>query len=162
MTTRLLAAVLIVCTIAFAGDWEFDRIVNAIESQYGAKRTHIPFLGLANFAVKVVHPAGTSGFKLAVFEDLKSSREDQMELDRFMNGISSGGLQQLVRVHSRRNGESTYIFMGDAGKSTKLLIATFERNEATVVEVKVNVDTLLKMINQPEHAGKSFNSKDDW
>jgi len=73
-----------------------------------------------------------------------------------------GGLQQLVRVHSRRNGESTYIFMGDAGKSTKLLIATFERNEATVVEVKVNVDTLLRMINQPEHAGKSFNSKDDW
>ncbi len=113
-------------------------------------------MGLANLAVKVVHPAGTTGFKLAVFEDLKSSRQDQIELDSFMSGISSAGLQQLVRVHSRRNGESTYIFMGDAGKSTKLLIATFERNEATVVEVKVNMDTLLRMINQPEHAGKSF------
>jgi hypothetical protein len=156
MTTRLLAAVLIVCGVVFAGDWEFDRIVKAIESRYGTKRTHIPFLGLANFAVMVAHPAGTSGFKLAVFEDLKSSREDQMELDRFMNGISGGGMQQLIRVHSRRDGESTYIFMGDAGKSTKLLIATFDRNQATVVEVKVNMDTLLKMINQPEHAGRSF------
>jgi hypothetical protein len=162
MTTRLLAAVLVVCAVAFAGDWEFDRIVDAIESHYGAKRTHIPFLGLANFAVKVVHPAGASGFKLAVFEDLKSSRVDRMELDRFMNSISDGGLQQLVRVHSRRNAESTYIFMGDEGKSTKVLVATFERNQATVVEVKVNMDTLLKMINQPEHAGKSFNSKEDW
>jgi hypothetical protein len=156
MTTRLLAAVLIVCSVAFAGDWEFDHIVRAIESQYGTKRTHIPFLGLANFAVMVTHPAGASGFKLAVFEDLKSSREDLIERDRFMNSIPSGGLQPLVRVHSRRNGESTYIFMGDAGKSTKVLIATFERNEATVVEVKVNMDTLLKVINQPEHAGKSF------
>ena len=156
MTTRLLAAVLIVCSVVFAGDWEFDRIVNAIETHYGTKRTHIPFMGLANFAVMVAHPAGTSGFKLAVFEDLKSSREDQMELDRFMNGIPSGGLQPLIRVHSRRDRESTYIFMGDAGKSTKVLIATFARNEATVVEVKVNMDTLLKMINQPEHAAKSF------
>ncbi|HEY6393205.1 MAG TPA: hypothetical protein VIX89_18130 [Bryobacteraceae bacterium] len=162
MTTRLLAAILIVCTVAFAGDWEFDRIVGAIESQYGAKRTHIPFMGLANLAVKVVHPAGASGFKLAVFEDLKSSRQDRIELDRFMNRISGGGLQQIVRVHSRRNGESTYIFMGDAGKSTKMLIATFERNEATVVEVKVNMDTLLKMIDKPEHAGRSFNGKEDW
>ena len=156
MTTRLLAAVLIVCGVVFAGDWEFDRIVNAIETHYGTKRTHIPFMGLANFAVMVTHPAGTSGFKLAVFEDLKSSREDQMELDRFMNSISGGGLQPLVRTHSRRNAESTYMFMGDEGKSTKVLIATFERNEATVVEVKVNMDTLLRMINQQEHAGKSF------
>ena len=156
MTTRLLVGVLIVCGVVFAGDREFDRIVNAIETHYGTKRTHIPFMGLANFAVMVTHPAGTSGFKLAVFEDLKSSREDQMELDRFMNGIPSGGLQPLIRVHSRRDRESTYIFMGDAGKSTKVLIATFARNEATVVEVKVNMDTLLKMINQPEHAAKSF------
>jgi hypothetical protein len=162
MTTRLLALILIVCGGAFAGDWEFDRVVKAIESQYGVRRTHIPFLGLASFAVNVVHPAGTSGFKLAVFEDLKSSRQDQIERDHFMNGIASGGLQQLVRVHSRRDEESTYIFMGDAGKSTKLLIATFQRNEATVVEVKVNMETLLKMIDQPEHAGKSFDGKQDW
>jgi hypothetical protein len=156
MTTRLLAGALMVCGVAFGGDWEFDHVVRAIESQYGVKQTHIPFMGLASFAIQVARPAGTSGFKLAVFEDLKSSREDQTELDRFMNGISGAGLQPLVRVHSRRNRESTYIFMGDAGKSTKVLIATFERNEATVVEVKVNMETLLKMIDRPEHAGRSF------
>jgi len=156
MTTRLLAGVLILCGIVFAGDWEFDHIVKAIESHYGVKRTHIPFMGLASFAIQIAHPAGTSGFKLAVFEDLKSSREDQVDLDRLMNSISGHGLQPLVRTHSRRNSESTYIFMGDEGKSTKVLIAAFERNEATVVEVKVNMDTLLKMINEPEHAGKSF------
>src|SRR5258706_11378237 len=156
MTTRLLAGVLILCGVVFAGDWEFDHIVKAIESHYGVKRTHIPFMGLASFAIQIAHPAGTSGFKLAVFEDLKSSREDQVNLDRLMNSISGHGLQPLVRTHSRRNSESTYIFMGDEGKSTKVLIATFERNQATVVEVKVNMDTLLRMINQPEHAGKSF------
>ena len=156
MKARLLAVFLAVSGAAFASDWEFDHIVRAIESQYGVRRTHIPFMGLASLAIQVAHPAGASGFKLAVFEDLKFSREDQVDLDRFMNGIGGGTLQPLIRAHSRRDRESTYIFMGDAGKSTKVLIATFERNEATVVEVKVNMDTLLRMINQPEHAGKSF------
>jgi RecJ-like exonuclease len=40
----------------------FKAIVKHIETQYGAKRKRIPFLGVANFAVKFVHPAGVKGF----------------------------------------------------------------------------------------------------
>ena len=143
---------------AFGGDGEFDRIVKAIESHYGTERTHIPFMGVANFCVKVAHPAGASGFKLAVFENLQGSsgNRDQADLDQFMNHLSGSGLHPLVRVHSRRNGESTYIYTGEAGKSTKMLIATFERNEATVIQVNVSMHTLLKTLKDPEHAGKSF------
>ena len=155
MSTRILIGILAVSVAALAGDQEFDRIVQAIETHYGTKRTHIPFMGLANFAVKVARPAGTSGFKLAVFEDLSYSAEDQEKLDRFMYGLSGGDLHPLVRTHSRRDRESTYIFMGEAGRSTKVLIAAFERNEATVIEVKVDMETLLKWIDSPELAGKS-------
>jgi hypothetical protein len=162
MSTRLLAVILAVSSAAFAGGQEFDHIVRAIETHYGCKRTHIPFMGLASLAVNIVRPAGASGFKLAVFEDLSYSPEDREKLDRFMYGLSGGDLHPLVRVHSRRDGESTYIFMGEAGRSTKVLIATFERREATVIEVKVNMDTLLKWIDAPELAGKSANGRPDW
>src|SRR5215510_13936185 len=51
----------------------FKDVVKHIETNYRAKKTRIPMLGLANFAVKVIRPAGVKGFKLAVFEDQQFS-----------------------------------------------------------------------------------------
>jgi hypothetical protein len=167
MKARMFAAVLLVVMAsgaAFGGDGEFDRIVKAIESHYGTRPLHIPFLGVANFFVSVARPEGASGFKLAVFEGLQDlqSAEDPGEWrqrDRFMDTLPGSNLHPLVRVHSRRNGEATYIFMGPASKSsksTRVLIATFERNEATVIEVKANIETLLRSLQEPEHAGRTL------
>jgi len=164
MSSRLLAVLLIASSAALAADGEFDYVVKAIENHYGVKRTHIPLMGVANFALKVAHPGGASGLQFAVFEDLPSSSDysDQVELDRFMDGVTLRGLSPMVRTHSRRSGESTYIFAGEAGKSTKMLIVTFEPNQATVIEVKVDFQTLLRTINRPEGAGKLFmGSKDE-
>jgi len=158
MSSRLLGVFLIASSAAFAADGEFDYVVKAIEHYYGVKRTHIPLMGVANFALKVAHPGGASGFHLAIFEDLRSSSDysDQLELDRFMDGVTLRGLSPMVRTHSRRSGESTYIFAGEAGKSTEMMIVTFEPNQATVIEVKVDFQTLLRTINHPEGAGKLF------
>jgi hypothetical protein len=163
MKVRLLALLLTAASATYAAGSEFDRIVQAIESHYGTTRTRIPLMGVANLFVKVARPAGTSGFKLAVFENLGSSPSygQHAELDQFMRHLSGSSLHSLVRVHSHANGESTYIFAGEAARSTRMLIATFQRNEATVVEVKVSMDTLLKMVESPEHAGKFSDSKAD-
>ena len=165
MKHRVLTLFLAAISAAYGADWEFDHIVKAIESHYGVKRTHVPLMGVASFFVKVARPAGTSGFKLAIFEGLPSSSEyrDRVELDRFMDDICSGGMHALVVTHSRRDGESSYILAGEIGKSTRMLIATFERHEATVVEVKVGIDTLLKTIGSPDEAGKFYRSeRQDW
>ena len=165
MIARLLVLLLASMGAGFAGDWEFDQVVKAIESHYGARRTHIPFLGLASFVVSVARPAGASGFKLAVFENLRSAPgyRDRVELDHFMDGLSGGGLHRVVCARSRRDGEATYIYVGEVGSSTKMLIATIARDEATVVQVKVNIETLLKTIEAPEHARKwAGEDKKDW
>ena len=158
MKPGILTLFLAVTTAAGGADWEFDHVVKAIESHYAVKRTQIPFLGVANFFVKVVRPAGASGFKLALFENLESppGYRDQLELDRFMDRICAGGMHALVVTHSRRAGESTYILAGEIGKSTKMLIASFERHEATVVEVQVDLSTLLKTIASPDEARKIY------
>jgi len=161
MKARVLAAVLTVLMTsgaAFGGDAEFDRIVNAIESHYGTRPLHIPFLGVASFFVKVARPKGAGGFKLAVFEDLRSAADSDewRERDRFMDTLSGSNLHSLVRVHSRHDGEATYIFMSQASKSTRVLIATFERNQATVIEVKANIEALLRSLQEPEHASHTL------
>lgn len=158
MRTRMLAGLLMAAGTAFGGDADFDRIVKAIESHYGTHRLHIPFLGVASLLVNVARPEGASGFKLAVFQDLKSSPEygEWKERDRFMDTVFIGEMHPLVRVHSRRDGNATYIFAEPAGKSMRVLIATFERDEATVIEVKVNMSTLVKSIEEPEGAGRAL------
>lgn len=163
MRTRLVAVLLLASCALFGADREFERIVTAVESHYGVKRTHIPLMGVANLFVKVACPAGAGSFRLAIFENLNSAPGygATADLDRFFDELSAGGLRPLLRVHSRRNGESTYICTGEAGKSTKMLIATFARNEATVIEVKVNIDTLMKTIAAPELASKTFGIHQD-
>jgi len=154
-------AMLMASGAAFGGDAEFDRIVKAIESHYGTRPERIPFMGVANFFVKVAHPEGAAGIKLAVFEglkDLQSAEDpaDWRERDHLMDTVASSSLHPMIRVHSRRDGEATYIFMGPSGKSTRLLIATFERNEATVIEVKANIETLMQSLQDPSHAGHAL------
>ena len=167
MRAPLLAPLLMLLTAAgaaFGGDAEFDHIVKAIESRYGTKPLHVPFLGVANFVVKVAHPEGATGFKLAVFEGLKDLRTDAdpgewRARDHFMDTLANSNLHPLVRVHSRHDREATYIFLGPAskaGKSTRVLIATFEGDQATVVEVTANIEMLLKSLQEPEHAGRTL------
>jgi hypothetical protein len=163
MRTRLLAVLLLASCALCGADREFDRIVTAVESHYGVKRMHIPLMGVANLFVKVARPAGASSFKLAIFENLNSAPRygDTADLDQLFAGLSASGLHPVVSVHSRHNGESTYIFTGEVEKSTKMLIATFERNQATVIECKVNIETLMKTIRAPELASKTFGMHQD-
>jgi hypothetical protein len=162
MSARFLAVFLAASGVVLIGDSEFDHVVRAIEVHYQTKRTHIPFLGVANIFVKVAHPAGASEFKLAIFEDLKSiGSRDEQELDQFMRELSSGRLHSLVRVHSRRDGESVYIYAADEGRSTRMLIATFQRDQATVIQVKVDMNALLKWIDSPDEASSFFGKHDN-
>ncbi|HUB83684.1 MAG TPA: hypothetical protein VMB03_33025 [Bryobacteraceae bacterium] len=159
MKTRFAALFLAAAGAAFSAQNEFDRVVSAVEQHYGVKRTYIPLMGMANFIVKVAHPAGTSGFKIAVFEDLPDVG-DQTDLDRLMDRICAGHLHPMI-VTRERHGDSTYILTGESGKSTRIFIATFEPHEATVIEATVNFDTLLKMIGSPGNAHRMFQADRD-
>lgn len=116
----------------------------------------IPLVGVANFFLSVARPEGAAGFRLAVFEDLKFDVDgDGAALDGIM-AEASEGLHPLVRVRSRRDHEWTYIYTGEAGKTTRMLIATFGRSNATVVEVKLSMDALLRALADPARTGKLF------
>jgi hypothetical protein len=152
MRIRLAAVLVLLAGFAWAGDPEFDRLVREVESHYGTHATHVPLMGVANLFVKIARPGGATSLRMALFEELKTPPEAWADLDRFMNSLP-GELRPVVTVNSRRDGEATYILMGPAGKSTKVLVATFERHEATLIEVRLNLKQLARSLEDPEHAG---------
>jgi len=158
-----LAFALLLATTAYAADSSFEHLVKGIEAHYGTRRMHIPLMGVANFALKIAHPAGAAGFKIAVFEGLEAAPEsDFRKLEHLMHSVEGPHLQPFVRTVSRDREEATYIFTGELGKQTRMLIATFNRHEATVIEVQVTMDVLLQTISHADTASKDFGPKDAW
>jgi hypothetical protein len=127
---------------------DFDWLVREFSRESGAKQVHIPFFGLARFAVAVAHPAGTSGLKLAIFErcDLEASR-----FGTLIDTTVGASWKRMIRVRSR-NGESTNIYERQFGKKLELLITSLEGEEVTFVQVRIQPEALMRFVD--EHNGR--------
>jgi len=151
----LLATMLLPALTTPAKDKEFKAIVKHIEKQYGARRKRIPFLGVANFAVKFVHPAGVKGFKVAIFEDQDfSSRPESVPFSSVMREAYTKGWQPLVQSRSRE--QRSYIYARTSGKDVQFAVTIFESRSAFVVEAKLNPDAAMKYLGNPELLGNSL------
>ena len=144
MIRTFLLALLIFPSLA---DNDFDSLVRNMESNYGSKRLYIPFMGLANFIVKVARPVGTKDFKLAVFEHVDGMRHPST--DQLDATFLPQGWKPFVRVVSRKSGERIQIYARESHRDHELLITTFERDEAVMVRLRVNAERLAKWVNNP-------------
>lgn len=140
---------------ARAGDRAFDVIAKHLKTQYRAKRRRIPFMGLANFAVKLVHPAGVKSIKVAIFEELDHRPGTGNELSAIMRNALSPEWQPLVHIRSR-DGDQIYVFAAEAGKNVALMVVNIEGTEALVARVKVNPDRLKAFLENPKILGISL------
>jgi VWFA-related protein len=136
----------------------FKDVVKHIETQYGVKKTRIPMLGLANFAVKIIRPAGVKGFKLAVFEDHNFlSRPEAVPFGTIMREAYNKDWMPLVQVSSKRGGGArTYIYVRNAGKDVQFALLSLEDREAVVLEVKFNPDAAVRFLENPKIMGISL------
>ena len=155
----LMATMLSVATRAVrAGDAEFDAITTHLKQHFNARRVSIPFLGLANFFVKIVRPAGVKSFKVAIFEDLNfTSGQPDAGLGLVMRNALSTEWQPLVRARSR-DGEQVYIYAREAGENIKLMVVTIDHTDAVVARVKVSPKRLSEFLNNPKILGISVRS----
>jgi hypothetical protein len=136
-------------------DKEFGVLVHYVESHYHVHRQYRFLLSFASLAVKIAHPEGVKGMKLALWENEKIQANS--DADDFPDVVKAGlaeGWQPMVRVWSRRNGERTVIFAKPDGKDMKLLVATVDREEAVVVQVKIDPDKLSGYIDEWSHEGR--------
>lgn len=135
-------------TTARAGDRHFDAIVQRIQSHY--QKRPMRFMGLASFVANRARPEGVRNIQLAIFEDLDSSRHPaDPDFDTFMQEIVAPDFHPFVRVRSRRDGEQTFVYARELGQDFELLVVTLERDEACVVQMRVNPEQMSKWVDDP-------------
>src|SRR5262249_33597982 len=123
--------------------------VKQIESQYKVKQRHIPFLGLAGFAVKIIRPAGVKEFKLAVFDshDFKDKPGDPSFKLFMRNTLVPEKWGPLFQIQNH-DGTRSYIYSRPKGNDIQLMVVNFSERDATVVQTKVDPQTLAKWIDK--------------
>lgn len=139
----------------------FKDVVKHLQTNYRAKKTKIPMLGLANFAVKLIRPAGVKGFKVAVFEGQDfSPRAGEVPFMSVMRQayVPNKGWKPLVQTNSKRDGalQRSFIFFKENKKDVEVAVTTLTENEAAVIEVKFSPDKMVAFLDNPRIMGISL------
>jgi Ca-activated chloride channel homolog len=138
----------------------FKGVVKHLETNYRAKKMRIPLLGLANFAVKVIRPAGVKGFKLAVFNEQDfSPRAGEPSFVSVMREAYTAekGWKPLVQVQSKRESQTrAFIFIKENKKDIEVAVTTLSDHEAAVIQVKFSPDKLVQFLDNPRIMGISL------
>lgn len=149
----VVALLAVVVALPAAGaDRDFNTVVKRIEQQYGIRRSHPHLLGFALFVAKpATWGSGVHGLKVAVFEDEHRNFESVPadELDRIVSEALGPKWQPFVRVHSRRDRESTVIYTSWSGNQMKMLIATVEHDGLTVVHIEMSESAIKRWVADP-------------
>jgi VWFA-related protein len=156
---HLIAFLLAPALTAHAKGKGFKDVVKHLETNYRAKKTKIPLLGLANFAVKIIRPAGVKGFKLAVFEDQDFLARPELaaSFGSVMRDAYNKDWMPLVQLNSKRSGNSrVYIYAKYSGKDVEFALTSFEEREAVVLQVKFNPDAAARFLENPKIMGISL------
>jgi len=142
---------------AIADEPEFSAVAKHLREHYHATERHIPFIGLAYFAVKLVRPAGVKSVKVKIYENLNYMHNGvDDELHSALQHSLGQNWQPLVRVYSRKDGDQTFVYSKQEGKCMRLMVVIVEREQATIVKVKINPDALLKFMDNPKIMGISL------
>lgn len=144
---RVLTLLTLACLLPFSlAASEFDWLVREFSSEIGVQPRKIPFFGLARFIVAVARPAGTSDLHLAIFEH--SDISPQLFGTFADAAVAGDGWKPIVRV-CERGREATNIYAREDGhEHLRLLIAALNRDDATLVEVRIQPQDLIRFVGE--------------
>jgi hypothetical protein len=150
---RIAAALILIAVIAVPVRADFDDVATAISRKIGVRKTWIPFLGVARFAVWIIRPTGVHDFQLATFEG--GHGVDPRELRAILTAKAGQGFAPLVQVYSRRSNEYSFVFARPGKKANRmeLIVLTSEDDETTLVRVDVDGEVLARNLNDPKNVG---------
>jgi hypothetical protein len=142
------------CWPASGADRDFQAVVGAIEEHLGAHHAHIPMMGLANLFVKASSPSGVHGFELATFEDLSYSPDRMRDFRSVVSDALGESWRPMVQVQASGRKEYTGIFIKGQAGQFRMMIATIEAREATVIEVHLSPSQWFDWLHNPGTMGK--------
>lgn len=161
MKSLFFALYLASVTSVHAADREFNDVVRVISEEFHTRPTSIPFFGLVNVFTETLRPAGTRHIDLAVFEHLGDRDRDGRNLAESIQSAVGHSWKPFVKVRSLKKGaeETVLVYMRQEGNDWRLLVTAVERDEATVVQLRLNPDALAKWMNDPENHARRWHGE---
>jgi hypothetical protein len=148
--------VLALCLAAIssaAADHEFKSVLKAVEKQYGIHHRRMPFVSLI---LKFYHPEGIHELSFAVIENLDGKVTVSVaDLDDIVSHNLGSNWQPMVRTKSRRDNESTVVYVDTSSSDVRMFVATIERDEATIVKLSVPETAMREWFDEPARARKN-------
>lgn len=142
-----LATALLVC-LAMPARADFSSVVRLMSEDTQLERVHVPFFGLARFAVRILEPEGIFDIRLAVFEGRSSI--DPAELERAISRGLDPAWQPIVKAVDRRSDERSVIYARETPRGVRLLIVTHDGSDATVVETEISPEVFFEDVVEPQ------------
>lgn len=146
---------------AFAGTG-ITQVIKLVEAKYSTHHRGVPGLWLAK---PFLIGSGVGGLKMATFENLSIPADDMYQLKRQVSEALGPDWQPFVETFSKRDGEWSAIYLQTSGKAMHLLIATGERGEFTVMQLKLSEKAMRDWMDEPvshaRHAAIRTNDSDD-
>jgi hypothetical protein len=142
--TRRVGIALLAIFLAIPAHADFNDVLAGLESRLG-RTMWIPFFGFARTFVRVAHPRGVHDVQIAVFEG--KGRVDPAELDTLMRRRAGRDYAPLVRVRSRKQQESTFIYARPHGDLLELLVLTNDSDDTVLVHVVVDPNAAMRYLS---------------
>jgi len=156
MKTSLKFVVAVLCFVipltSHASD--LDKVVHAIERDFGVRHQHIPMLGFAMFVGRAASGFQMPGAKLAIFADQRLAQRSPEELQNSVKDALGPDWSPLVKSTLNHGNEQNLIFVRPDNQKLQMMIATIERGEVSLVEVKVSESQMEKWINDEDNRVK--------
>lgn len=127
---------------------DFDSAVADLESATHVRRTHIPLMGLVSAAGWMYTRGSVNGLRVANLEDI-GGRLSQEQFRKLMESHFRTGWSRMVATREFDTGEVTLIYTRPAGEKMEMMIASLERDEVSLVNMKVDGKKLSEWVNRP-------------
>lgn len=133
---------------------DFQAVVGALESQFGVPRTHLPFAGLASLLVRASGHSGVHELEFATLEQLRHEPDRARRFSATVRRALGDSWQPLVQVRAPLRGAYTGVYLRGAGGQVRMLIATLDDDDATVVELRLDAVHLRAWLHTPERMAR--------
>ncbi len=140
-----------ICFPSLAVDRDFNDIVRLLAGEFRSRPERIPLFGLVNMVTFVARPAGTSHIDLAMFHDIQKHGPVGRNVSGLIEDTVGRGWAPFVRVRSRHKGfeEMVLVYLRTEGRDCRILLTAIERDEATVIQLRLNPEGLQRWIAAP-------------
>jgi hypothetical protein len=152
MLLRCVAFLILTPLAGAAAERGFEGLVRAVESEFGVQRTHIPMLGFARFLVNTTGGGGGHALNLATFEDARWPEDSPERFREVVRRSLGEAWAPMIQVRARGRAEYTGIYCGRSGGVWRMIVATIEAREATVIELALDRRELAGWLREPASA----------